>query len=55
MGEGVGGDTQGHFAFLEFKISNLVHSLGEILKYCLSPNSTVDTDGPSACKAVVEC
>ena len=57
MGEGVGGVSpdQGHFAFLEFKISNLVHTLGEFLKYCLSPSSTVGTDGRSACEAVVEC
>ena len=37
-GEGVGGGIpvpyQGVFAFLEFKISNLVHSLGEFVKDC---------------------
>ena len=46
-GEGVGGDMEGEgmspflphqesFTFLEFKISDLVHTFGEFLKYCLS-------------------
>ena len=39
-GEGVEGGIplphRGVFAFLEFPISDLVHTLGESVKYCLS-------------------
>ena len=46
MGEGVRGviplPHQGPFAL--FKISDLAHTLGEYLKYCLSPSSIVGTD-----------
>ena len=37
-GEGVGIPLphQGVFVFLEFKISDLVHTLGEFMKYLLS-------------------
>ena len=44
-GEVVGGGIllphQGVFAYVGFKTSDLVHTLGEFVKYCLSPSSTV--------------
>ena len=39
---------QGVFAFLEFKISDLVQTVLEVLKYCLSPNYEENTRSQTA-------